>query len=287
MIREKDSLQNLESTIVEISINSKRILHHLLKNDEVLPFSRNFIIIPTTSVNLPVFTSDFYYANIGSEANPLLLELRFEKIDAKFTIALLMTNERLPRDLIAISTEIIKRTEAMNIEFDAVIGPESMGAKLAQEIARQRDEKFFWTSLQKGKIKSSKDRLVIGSPKPWVDEDAGIEVISGTSDIDAKQMLYLDQKILDFFIQTNKKVLWVDDARLTSGTLDGSLKLLQAAGLQLTGVVTVLNENKPDNHINGIPYIWLTKLPLFQGKRGRLKPVAGTYNGLDNFYITV
>jgi hypothetical protein len=34
-----------------------------------------------------------------------------------------------------------------------------------------------------------------------------------------------------------------------------------------------------------IPYVWLTKLPLFRKVPGGMQPIPGTYDGLPSFYL--
>jgi hypothetical protein len=143
----------------------------------------------------------------------------------------------------------------------------------------------YATSLQKGKVRVTPDgQIAVGPPKEWIGEDDGIEVHSGTSHPAARQKLYLDPKIAARMRELGHRVLLVDDARLTAGTITASLALFNRLGIPVSGVATVLNEGDPTNTIGGIPFVWLTKLPLFANIAGGMKPIAGTYDGLDRFY---
>jgi hypothetical protein len=292
----------------ELSVPASKVLHHVLREYSLASEAYRVRIVSTQDEPAPIFRSSTYLANIGQDPlNPLLLELRFAPIDLTVDklvpgwtaepgidpyvrIALLMTNERYWRDLALIGEEFYARTKARGVEFDAVIAPESLGSKLSQEIARtvweREGRSIYLTSLQKGKPQVGQDGTVyIGSPKPWVHETAGIAVSSGTSHATTRQKLYLDQTIGARIAERRLRVLLVDDARLTQGTIDAGLKLLRGQNIVVTGIATVLNEADDTQAIDGIPYIGLTKLPLFAPVNGGIQPIAGTYKGLKYFFI--
>jgi len=267
-----------------LTISPKQYLHHLF-NDRDPSKPINVEAIPASLDPPPIFDGSFFLANIGSEEEPILLELRFVPTDHGFWIALLMTNERYPRDLEVMAEEIISRAQARNIDFDAVAAPASLGTHLSQEIARQMGPLTPVLALQKGKAIERNGDVIIASPKAWIDENSGIDVSSGTSQSNSLQKLYADQAIIEALVP--RKVLLVDDARLTSGTLDSSLILLQQMEVNITGAATVLNEaDKVDEiGINKIPYVYLTKLPIFDRVKEGFRPREDSYQGLKYFYI--
>jgi adenine/guanine phosphoribosyltransferase-like PRPP-binding protein len=131
------------------------------------------------------------------------------------------------------------------------------------------------------------DRMVVRAPKPWIDESAGVPVSSGTSHSLAQQRLYLDQLIAQQLAQRSSGALVVDDARLSSGTLSSSITLLRKLNVPIAAIATVLNEHDPVDSIDGIPYIWLTKLPIFDRVETGWQPREGSYQGLPSFYVEV
>lgn len=299
---------NVAQETREIVVPSDRVLRHFLHTGEPQPENISVRVVPTSTESPPIFHSPTYLANIGSEPfDPLLLELRFvptelgtaqvkpdwrskSLVDDKVRIALLMTNERYWSDLASMGEEMYKRVKERGISFDALIAPEVLGPKLSQEIARialKKDgQRIYLTSLQKGKPRLDEDgRFSVGPPKPWVEETAGIPVSSGTSHLAARQMLFLDQDIAAHIKELGLKVLLVDDALLTRGTLDAARELLTQMEIPISGIATVLNEGSPIDQVDGIPYVWLTKLPLFASVPGGLEPIPGTFDGLDHFYI--
>ena len=267
-----------------LEIPAERVLRHLLQPRERLDQSARVEVIPASEP--PTFTTPFYLANIGSPDAPLLLELRFAQTDHGFYIALLMTNERYPRDLTAMATEILRRTEARGMVYDAVVAPESLGSKVSQEIARLKGALTPQTTLQKGKPRATPDGTVmVGAPKAWIADDCGVVVSSGTSHPAARQMLYLDLQIAERLAALPNGVLLVDDARLSSGTITSSIQLLGNLKVPIAGIATVLNEHDPVDAVDGIPYIWLTKLPIFDRDAAGWHPRPNSYAGLEYFYV--
>jgi adenine/guanine phosphoribosyltransferase-like PRPP-binding protein len=267
-----------------IEVPAEHMLRHMLQPRERLHEHAHIHVIPASEP--PTFTTPFYLANIGSQTAPMLLELRFAETDHGFWIALLMTNERYPRDLTAMAKQIVHSTAARGIEYDAVIAPESLGAKLSQEVARMNGPFTVQTTLQKGKPRANPDgSVIVGSPKAWVSNDAGVVVTSGTSHAAARQMLYLDPLIAERLAALPNGVLLVDDARLSSGTVTSSIQILHKMRVKIAAIATVLNEHDPVNEIEGTRYIWLTKLPIFDRDVSGWHTRPGSYEGLEYFYV--
>lgn len=289
-----------------IRLPKSRILRHFMHNDRS---SGDTVLVTRQSAESdppPTFTTPFYLANIGSPEYPLLLELRFEPIaatveriapdiqmpeglDKHVRIALLMTNERYITDLMALGNELYARVRARDIAFDAIVAMESLGPKLSQEVARvvleREGRNLLFTSFQKGKPRvDDQGNVTVGPPKPWIEESAGIDVNSGTSHPAAKQRLFLDQKVASYIRENNLRVLIIDDARMTQGSINTGVALLRRSQIPIAAVATILNEGEPTDTIDGIPYIGLTKLPLFMPVTGGLRPIPGTYRGLAHFY---
>lgn len=268
-----------------LEIPAERVLRHMLNSqaDRTKPVSCRRL---SCTDEPPVFSSGFYLANIGPVENPLLLELRLVEVSDSLGIALLMTNERFPRDLVCMAEQIIDRLDQAGIEFDAVIAPESLGPKITQEIARIKGPWTLHTSLQKGKLQQdAAGEFSLGPPKSWVEQGSGIDLSSATTANKSHQRLYLDQDIARCFKDLKHGVLLVDDARLSSGTISNSIKLLQQMHIPVAAVATVLNEADPVAEISSAPYFWLTKLPLFERCDQGWKPKAESYTGLDYFYL--
>lgn len=276
--------------VKEISLPGDNILRHFLTREEIDPEAGGkFLRVPATLEPPPVFR-DFYYVNIGDDPDqPILLQLRFEqpKKGEPERIGLLMTNERYPYDLELMAGQIIKRCEDRGLEYTGVIGVESLGSKLSQEIARQRGRRFPQTTIQKGKpmVNGAGERF-IGPPKNWVDGEKGVSLKSGTSVEGTEQSGYLDQKIAAGAMIHHQWLL-VDDALLSRGTVHGSLELMRIHNLSVTGVATVLNESGDTTEVEGYPYVGLTKAPLFLplADKSGITPKPGTYGGLAYFYV--
>ncbi|MHB9032057.1 MAG: type I phosphoribosyltransferase [Anaerolineae bacterium] len=288
-----------------ISVPRERILRHFMDQSDSSAAAR-VELIPSEGSQPVVFHSPFYLANISSQDAPLLLELRFEPIvatvnkvapnlgagtlnDNHVRIALLMTNERYITDLMAMGSALYEGVKRRRIEFDAIVAMESLGPKLSQEVARvvyEREQRvLLLTSFQKGKPRVDESgNVTVGPPKPWIIDEAGIEVSSGTSHPLARQRLFLDQKVAEYMQVRRLRVLVIDDARMTQGSINTGVALLKRFNIPVAGVATILNEGEPTSEIDGIPYIGLTKLPLFMPVAGGLAPIPGTFRGLDYFY---
>lgn len=267
----------------EITVWEKDILRHCLH-----PVSEEQRYTTLTKVDAndrptPIWDKDsFYLANIGTEENLLLLELRLEPASKDLWIALLMTNERTPGDLESMSRRLNQKLAARGIEWEAVIGIETLGSKLSQEMARLKGSDTLLTSFQKGKPRLENGKLILGPPKKWVGIENSVMVRSGTGG-KAPQALFMDPKIAEKL--GDKPVAIVDDARLTSGTMDSSIELARKMGLNLAAVATVLNEADQTDQLHSIPYISLTKVPVFNQEKQGLHPVEGSFDGVNNFYL--
>src|SRR5689334_624075 len=90
-----------------IEVAPDRVLRHMLRSSEQLTRPMRVRVQRATDAPAPVLSSPFYLANIGSADHPLLLDLRFAETDHGFWISLLMTNERYPRDLALMASEIL------------------------------------------------------------------------------------------------------------------------------------------------------------------------------------
>lgn len=302
----------------EIVVGRENILRHILRYDEPFPLSKKYLAIPASN-DPPIIRSKFYSANIGSLENPVMLELRneprdvpvsafendripYDANDDRVRINLLMTNERHPAfELMKMAEYLYKAVEERGIKYDAIIAPETLGSKLSEAMSiyawNEEGRDIYATSLQKGKprvekiknnlpVRSRKNwKLVTGSPKPFVDEKAGLGVASGTSRSGTEQKLYLDQQIAGAIAKYGWRTLIVDDARLTQGTINTSIRLLKQMDIPVAGVATVLNEGDPTDYLGEIPFVWLTKLPMNKRVLGGYQPIRGTYDGLDYFYI--
>lgn len=233
----------------------------------------------------PEYSGRFYPVNIGSKDDPRILELRFQNIDHDTLIALLMTEERTPRDLEAMASGMLERFADKGItDIGAVIGTASLGTLLSTQLAQQLGPDTLHLSVQKGKI--GPDGKIV-PPKPWISMESGIEMTSGTSTEGVVQMGFVDPEMAELLAYLQTPTVWVDDARLTRQTSEQSLELLRRMGINVVGAATVLNEAEPTDFIGGdIPYVALTKSPLFtRSDSGLIVPKEGTYDGLDDFYI--
>lgn len=267
----------------EITVPESAILRHICHSISPEQETTKLKIIDAAQHPLPTWNPDsFYLANIGKEEEPLFLELRFAEASEGLWIALLMTNERTPRDLEAMARRLREKILQRGISFEAVIGVEASGPKISQEMARLLGPDTLQTTFQKGKPRIKEGELVMGSPKEWVDSSNFVMVRSGTSG-KAPQAIFMDQKIAEVF--GNKATVIVDEARLTSGTADSSIELARKMGINPVCICTVLNEANPTNEIKGVPFVSLVKLPLFSRDEKGFHLNKGSFEGVDYFYI--
>lgn len=269
-----------------VHVPAERVLRHILNTGADRTTATRCRRLPAAE-GPPTFTGPFYLADIGPPGAPLLLELRLVPVDGATGLALLMTNERYPRDLAAMGAQIQRAVESRGVTFDGIVAPESLGTKLTQEIARNVGPWTLHTTLQKGKLVAGADgNLTIVPPKAWIGENDGVPAASATTGTASRQRLYLDPAIAERFRTLERGVLLVDDARLSSGTLNASIALLKKHEVPIAAVATVLNEHDSVETIDGVPYVYLTKLPLFDRVEGdRWRPRPGTYEGLEHFWM--
>lgn len=199
----------------EIAVPESSILRHICHPRKFEQKTTKLRVIDATKQPLPIWELDsFYLANIGNREEPLFLELRFAEASEGLWIALLMTNERTPRDLELMAKRLTKEIHRRRIDFEAVIGVEASGSKISQEMARLLGPDTLHTTFQKGKPRIEEGRLVMGQPKEWVDINDSVMVRSGTSG-KAPQAIFMDRKIAAVFRDTPSAI--IDEARLTSG----------------------------------------------------------------------
>ncbi len=130
-------------------------------------------------------------------------------------------------------------------EYDYIITAESKGIPLAQEMARlNKDPK--WMLARKG-------------VKLYMQDVVCVEVKSITTS--AVQKLYLDGN--DAAMMKGKRVLIVDDVISTGESLHALEELVQAAGGEIVGKMTILAEGEAQERED---IIYLEKLPLFNAK---------------------
>lgn len=130
-------------------------------------------------------------------------------------------------------------------EYDYIITAESKGIPLAYEMARQAgDEK--WLLARKG-------------AKLYMENVFSVEVKSITTE--KVQKLYLDGN--DAALMRGKRVLIVDDVISTGESLRAIEELVQQAGGEICGKMTILAEGDAQDRED---IIYLEKLPLFNAK---------------------
>ncbi len=139
---------------------------------------------------------------------------------------------------VACARELLKKAP----EYDYVITAEAKGIPLAHEMARQRgDESYF---------------IARKYPKLYMTGvfEADVRSIS----TDKEQKLYLDTAEADMI--KGKRILIVDDVISTGESLNALEKLVNLAGGNIIGKMTVLAEGEAQNRDD---IIYLEKLPLF------------------------
>ena len=141
----------------------------------------------------------------------------------------------------ACAAELLKRAP----EYDYIITAESKGIPLAQEMARlAKDEK--WLLARKG-------------PKLYMQDILCVEVKSITTE--KVQKLYLDGN--DAALMKGKKILVVDDVISTGESLRALEQLVEAAGGEIAGRMTILAEGDAQDRED---IVYLEKLPLFNAR---------------------
>ena len=129
--------------------------------------------------------------------------------------------------------------------YDYIITAESKGIPLAQEMARLNGDPK-WMLARKG-------------VKLYMQDVVCVEVKSITTS--AVQKLYLDGK--DAALMKGKRVLIVDDVISTGESLHALEELVNAAGGNIVGKMTILAEGDAQERGD---IIYLEKLPLFNAQ---------------------
>ena len=271
----------------EIEVLETAILRHISHPVEPGQETTKLRVIDARRRRLPTWDPGaFYLANIGDREDALFLELRFEELHRELWIAVLMTNERRPRDLELVASRLIEKIHQRGIGFEAVIGVEALGSKLSHETARLLGPNTLQTTFQKGKTiveqREGETQFAIRPPREWVDRSDFALVRPGTSR-KAPQTIFMDRKIAQVFGDTPAVV--IDDSRITSGTIDASIKLARTMGINLVCTATVLNEAAPTAEIMGVPYVSLVKIPVFSRDDRGFHPIEGSFEGVELFHI--
>ncbi|MGN1048793.1 MAG: phosphoribosyltransferase family protein [Eubacteriales bacterium] len=130
-------------------------------------------------------------------------------------------------------------------EYDYIITAEAKGIPLAHEMARQHGDKRYVVARKHAKA--------------YMTGVFEVDVRSITTDADQK--LYLD--VVEAEMMKGKRILIVDDVISTGESLAALEKLVEEAGGNIVGKMTVLAEGDAQNR-KDITY--LEKLPLFNSK---------------------
>lgn len=141
----------------------------------------------------------------------------------------------------ACAAELLKKAP----EYDYIITAESKGIPLAQEMARLNGD-AKWLLARKG-------------PKLYMQDILCVEVKSITTE--KVQKLYLDGN--DAALMKGKKILVVDDVISTGESLRALEQLVEAAGGEIAGRMTILAEGDAQERQD---IVYLEKLPLFNAK---------------------
>lgn len=130
-------------------------------------------------------------------------------------------------------------------EYDYIITAEAKGIPLAHEMARQHGDKRYVVARKHAKA--------------YMTGVFEVDVRSITTDADQK--LYLD--VVEAEMMKGKRILIVDDVISTGESLAALEKLVEEAGGNIVGKMTVLAEGDAKNRKD---IIYLEKLPLFNSK---------------------
>lgn len=139
---------------------------------------------------------------------------------------------------VACARELLKKAP----EYDYLITAEAKGIPLIHEMARQRGDEFYVLARK--------------NPKLYMQEVFEVTVNSITTA--KEQKLYLDAA--DAAKMKGKKILIVDDVISTGESLSAIERLVQAAGGNIVGKMTILAEGDAQDRED---IIYLEKLPLF------------------------
>ena len=127
-------------------------------------------------------------------------------------------------------------------EYDYIITAEAKGIPLAHEMARQNDDEAYFIARK--------------YPKLYMSGVFEVEVKSISTD--KVQHLYLDTEEAE--LMKGKRILIVDDVISTGESLRALEVLVEKAGGNIVGKMTVLAEGEAQNRED---IIYLEKLPVF------------------------
>lgn len=142
---------------------------------------------------------------------------------------------------VACAKELLKKAP----EYDYLITAEAKGIPLIHEMARQHGDKKYFVARK--------------NPKLYMTGvfEADVRSISTAKE----QKLYLDTT--DAEMLKGKKILLIDDVVSTGESLAALEKLVNLAGGNICGKMTILAEGDAQNRED---LIYLEKLPLFNSK---------------------
>ena len=130
------------------------------------------------------------------------------------------------------------------IDFDGIVTVQTKSCGLAQALTTELDLPDY-LELRK-------------SRKSFMIDPKGISVQSITTA--AKQELWIGKEKYSRF--TGKKMLFLDDVVSTGGTIDAVLQLAKEIGIEITAAACAILEGDPRDSYNGMPLIWLDRIPL-------------------------
>ncbi len=139
---------------------------------------------------------------------------------------------------VACARELLKKAP----EYDYLITAEAKGIPLIHEMARQRGDDFYVLARK--------------NPKLYMEEVFEVTVNSITTA--KEQKLYLDKADADKM--KGKRILIIDDVISTGESLLAIEKLVEKAGGNIVGKMTILAEGDAQGRED---IIYLEKLPLF------------------------
>jgi adenine phosphoribosyltransferase len=142
---------------------------------------------------------------------------------------------------VACAKELLEKAPA----YDYLITAEAKGIPLAHEMARQRDDKKYFVARKAQKL--------------YMTDSLGVSVHSITTA--AVQHLYIDGA--DAALMKGKNILIVDDVISTGESLRAVEALVEKAGGNIVGRMSILAEGDAQNRKD---ILYLEKLPLFNAE---------------------
>lgn len=141
----------------------------------------------------------------------------------------------------ACARELLKRAP----EYDYIITAEAKGIPLAHEMARQHGDRTYFVARKK--------------PKAYMSGVFEVTVRSITTE--GEQKLYIDTAEAE--LMRGKRILLVDDVISTGESIAAVEKLVNKAGGNIVGRMTILAEGDAQNRED---IVYLEKLPLFNSE---------------------